>query len=212
MVNVAILDDYANAARALADWTPVARQAQIQVFTQHLSDREMIAALQPFEIVCTLRERSRFSGETLAQLPNLKVIIVTDGHVSTVDNEAATARGILVCEGRAPDDMPAAPNSTAEFAWALMLAIMRHIPEESQRLRGGEWQHSLGDALAGRTLGIVVWARSASAWPTTRTRSTCRFSPGVKICPMRPPGRLAPDASRSGPCSRTAILSVSIMC
>ncbi len=155
MMNVAILDDYANAALSLADWAPVARQAKIQVFTQHLSDREMIAALQPFEIVCTLRERARFSRETLAQLPNLKVIIVTDGHVSTIDNEAAADRGILVCEGKALDGMPAAPNSTPEFAWALMLATMRHIPEESQRLREGKWQRSLGDALAGRTLGIV---------------------------------------------------------
>ena len=108
MVSVAILDDYANAALTLADWAPVARQAKIQVFTRHLLDQQMIAALQPFEIVCTLRERSRLSKELPAQLPNLKMIIVTDAHVSTIDTEAATARGILVCEGKAPDDMPAA--------------------------------------------------------------------------------------------------------
>ncbi len=155
MVNVAIVDDYADAALSLADWSPVARQAKIQVFTRHLAENELIAALQPFEIVCTLRERSRLSRETLARLPNLKVIIVTDAHVGTIDNEAATARGILVCEGRAPDDMPSAPTSTAEFAWALMLATVRHIPEESQRLLRGDWQHTLGYSLAGRTLGIV---------------------------------------------------------
>jgi phosphoglycerate dehydrogenase-like enzyme len=155
MVSIAILDDYANVALSLADWAPVARQAKIEVFTQHLPDQEKVAALQPFEIVCTLRERSHFSSQTLAQLPNLKMIVVTDAHVSTIDTAAATARGILVCEGKAPDDMPSAPTSTAEFAWGLVLATVRHIPEESQRLRAGEWQHSLGYALAGRTLGIV---------------------------------------------------------
>ncbi len=70
------LDDYADAALSLADWAQVAGQAKIQVFTRHLSENELIAALQPFEIVCTLRERSRLSRETLARLPNLKVIIV----------------------------------------------------------------------------------------------------------------------------------------
>jgi phosphoglycerate dehydrogenase-like enzyme len=155
MASVAILDDYANAALTLADWAAVARQAKIRVFTRHLPDEEMIAALQPFEIVCTLRERSRLSRELLAQLPNLKMIIVTDNHVSTIDHEAATARGILICEGKAPQDMPAAPTSTAEFAWALMLATVRHIPEESERLRRGEWQHTLGYTLSGHTLGIV---------------------------------------------------------
>jgi phosphoglycerate dehydrogenase-like enzyme len=159
MMNVAILDDYANAALRLADWTPVAQHAKIQIFTRHLPDREMIAALQPFEIVCTLRERSCFSAETFAQLPNLKMIVVTDGHVTTIDNDAAAARGILVCEGKAPDDMSSAPSSIGEFAWALMLAAVRHIPEESQRLRRGEWQHSLGYALAGHTLGIVGLGR-----------------------------------------------------
>ncbi len=155
MVSIAIIDDYAGAALTLADWRPVAQHAKIQIFTLHLPEREMIAALQPFEIICTLRERSRFSRETLAQLPNLRMIIVTDAHVSTIDNEAATARGILVCEGKAPDDMLAAPTSTAEFAWALMLATVRQIPEEAQRLLRGEWQHSLGYALAGHTLGIL---------------------------------------------------------
>jgi len=155
MVNVAILDDYANAALRLTDWSSISQRATIQVFTHHLSDNEMISALQPFEVVCTLRERSRISGEILEQLPNLKVIIVTDNHVSTIDNEAAAARGVLICEGKAPDDMPAAPTSTSEFAWALMLATLRHIPAEARRLRIGEWQHSLGYALAGRTLGIV---------------------------------------------------------
>ena len=92
MVNVAILDDYANAALRLADWSPISQRAKIQVFTHHLSDNEMISVLRPFEVVCTLRERCRMSGEILEQLPNLKVIVVTDGHVSTIDNEAWLTR------------------------------------------------------------------------------------------------------------------------
>lgn len=155
MVSIAILDDYAEAALRLADWSPVARQAKIQAFTQHMTEQDMVTALEPFEIICTLRERSRFSKETLARLPNLKMLVVTDAHVTTIDNEAAAARGILVCEGKAPDDLPAAPTSTAEFAWALMLATVRNVPEEAQRLLRGQWQNSMGYALAGRTMGIL---------------------------------------------------------
>ncbi len=155
MVSVAILDDYADAALILADWAPVARQASVKVFTRHLPEREIVAALQPFEVLCTLRERCSLSAATLAGLPNLKMIVVTDPRVGTIDQEAATAHRILVCEGKAPDAMPAAPSATAEFAWGLLLATVRHITEESQRLQRGEWQHSLGYVVAGRTLGIV---------------------------------------------------------
>jgi phosphoglycerate dehydrogenase-like enzyme len=159
MVRVAILDDFAHAALALADWTAVSRQAEIQVFYEHLPASEAIETLQPFEIICTVRERSHFSADTLAQLPNLKMIVVTDSHVTTIDNDAAGARGIIVSEGKAPDGMAAAPSSTPEFAWGLLLATVRHIPEEAHRLRQGKWQHSLGDVLAGRTLGVVGLGR-----------------------------------------------------
>ncbi|MEJ0028555.1 MAG: D-2-hydroxyacid dehydrogenase family protein [Rhizomicrobium sp.] len=155
MVNVAILDDYADAALRLADWSPVERLASVRVFNRHLSDDEIVDALQPFDVLCTVRERARLSKSILDRLPNLKAIVVTDAHVRTIDEAAAADRGVVVIDGAAPDDLPSAPTSTAEFAWGLLLATVRNIPAEAERLRRGDWQHSLGVAVAGRTLGLV---------------------------------------------------------
>ncbi len=155
MTNVAILDDYADAAIRLADWSQVEKLATVRVFTTHLSDDEAVAALQPYDVICTVRERARLSKAVLDRLPNLKAIIVTDSHVRSIDQIAAADRGIAVIEGAAPDDLPAAPTSTAEFAWGLLLATVRNIPAEAARLRRGDWQQSLGVAVAGRTLGLV---------------------------------------------------------
>ena len=52
-VNVAILDDYQNAALQMADWSPLVGRATITVFNDHLDDPDAMAArLTPFEVVC----------------------------------------------------------------------------------------------------------------------------------------------------------------
>ena len=155
MTKIAILNDYANAALTLADWASVKEKADICVFDRHLSDDEMVAVLQPFEVICTLRERIKLTKATFDQLPNLKAIVVTDTHVRTIDYGAALARGIKVLEARAPADMPSAPSSTSEFVWGLILATLRHIPQEASRLRNNRWQSTLGQPLAGKTIGLV---------------------------------------------------------
>jgi phosphoglycerate dehydrogenase-like enzyme len=155
MTKIAVLNDYANAALTLADWSSVKEKAEVQVFDHHLSDDEMVSALQPFEVICTLRERVRLTKAALEQLPKLKAIVVTDAHVSTIDYGAAEARGIKILEARASADMPTAPSSTSEFVWGLILGTLRHIPQEASRLREGHWQRTLGQPLAGKTIGLV---------------------------------------------------------
>ena len=154
-MKIAILDDYASAALTLADWSPVTRQAEVHVFNRHLSDAELVSALEPFEVLCTLRERTSLPAQVLDRLPHLKAIVVTDARVRTIDYAAAARNGVVILEGKAPADLPSAPAATAEFAWGLILATVRHIPAEAQRLREGSWQRSLGMPLEGKTLGIV---------------------------------------------------------
>lgn len=155
MTKIAILDDYANAALMLADWSSVKAKAEIHVFDHHLSDDEMVSVLQPFEVLCTLRERVHLTKAILDQLPNLKAIVVTDSHVRTIDYGVALARGLKILEARAPADMPQAPSSTSEFVWGLILATLRHIPQEASRLKNDHWQRTLGQPLAGKTIGLV---------------------------------------------------------
>jgi phosphoglycerate dehydrogenase-like enzyme len=158
-VKIAILDDYANAALTLADWSPVTRQAEVHVFNRHLSDEEIVSALAPFDVICTLRERTSLPARVLDSLPNLKAIVVTDARVRVIDYAAAARNRVVILEGEAPADLPSAPAATAEFAWGLLLATVRHIANEGHRLREGSWQKTLGTPLEGRTLGIVGLGR-----------------------------------------------------
>jgi len=53
------------------------------------------------------------------------------------------------------------PVSTAELTWGLILAAARNLVGEVERARAGQWQGSVGYALAGKRLGLLGFGRIA---------------------------------------------------
>lgn len=150
MIRVAVLDDYQGVALKLADWAPLAKRAQVDVFNDHLSEpAEVVRRLRPYDVVCVMRERTPLRRELLEQLPNLKLIASTGPRNASIDLKAAAERGVQV----AHTGYTSSP--TVELTWALILASARHITQENMSLRTGGWQHTLGDDLANQTLGLI---------------------------------------------------------
>lgn len=155
MHRCAILDDYQNAALSMADWSPLDGEVAIEVFTDHLVDRDALAArLEDFSIVVLIRERTPFDRALIERLPNLQLLVTTGMVNASIDMEAAKAAGVVVC------GTPAAHGTTSELTWGLILALLRHIPQENAAFRaGGPWQSTVGDTLSGKRLGIVGLGR-----------------------------------------------------
>ena len=149
-MKVAILDDYQNAALGMADWSSVAGRAEIAVFNDHVADPEaLIERLTPFDVICVMRERTPLSREIIERLPQLKLIASTARRNASIDMAAAEERGIRVT-GTGYRSTP-----TVEMTWALILASARHIVRESNSVRRGGWQTSIGRELSGTTLGVL---------------------------------------------------------
>ena len=156
-INIAVLDDYQGIAMSLADWSAVSDRANITVFRDHLADEEAVAErLAPFDVVCIMRERTPMSGSLLRRLPNLKLIASTAPRNAAIDLVAAAERGVAVAHTGYFSE------PTIELTWALILASARHISSEEASVRAGGWQHTLGDDLAGKTLGILGLGRVGS--------------------------------------------------
>jgi D-3-phosphoglycerate dehydrogenase len=73
-----------------------------------------------------------------------------------IDLEACTRHGVLLCTSLHPGQPSYA---TAELTWGLIIAAMRHIPQEVAALKAGRWQSTVGMGLRGRTLGIFGYGR-----------------------------------------------------
>ena len=158
---IAVLDDYQDVALSLADWSVLDTRATITVFNDHLADSDaVVERLQPFDIVCVMRERTAMTRTIIERLPKLRMIASTGTRNASIDLKAAEDRGVRVVH----TGYTSAP--TIELTWALILGSARHLVAENTSLRGGGWQQSVGDDMAGRTLvsatSAVRWHRSAT--------------------------------------------------
>ena len=147
---IAVLDDYQNAALESADWSVLRDRADITVFQDHLADQDaVIERLLPFDVVCVMRERTPLPRKVIERLPNLKLIASTGSVNASIDVAVAGDRGIAVVHTGYRSD------PTVEFTWALILACARHIVTESNSVRSGGWQQTMGVDLRGKTLGVL---------------------------------------------------------
>ena len=165
-MRVAILDDYQRVGLASTDWSAVRKLAEIDVFTEHIARTEaLVGALEPFDVIVAMRERTYFDASRLSQLQRLRLLVTTGMSNSSIDLAAAASRGVTVC------GTGGSATSTAELTWGLILALARHIPEEDQRMKmagraggaalgaGAGWQRTIGTDLHGKRLGLVGLGR-----------------------------------------------------
>src|SRR5579885_340014 len=160
MLKVAILDDYVRIALQSADWPVLRGKAEITVFDRHLTQDEAAAALKPFDVLCTVRERMSLPRSLFERLPNLKMVTIIGMSLPKLDMAAATDHGVIVAHSNFSNPLYAnIVNGTPELTWGLMIATVRNMSVEDRRMRAGGWQSTVGIILAGRTLGLLGLGR-----------------------------------------------------
>jgi phosphoglycerate dehydrogenase-like enzyme len=157
---IAILDDYLNCALTVADWSVLGDRAEIVVFDKPFRDARAAAeALQSFDVISTMRERTPIPRELIEALPGLRLITMTGARNPTLDVRAAADNGIPVVNTGGGG---AGAYATVELAWGLIISLARRIPEHCAAMREGRWQQHLAYSLNGRTLGLAGLGRLGS--------------------------------------------------
>jgi phosphoglycerate dehydrogenase-like enzyme len=153
---VAILDDYQDVAHEMADWDSL--NVEVAVFNRPFSEPgEVVSALAGFDVVVAMRERTAFPAQVLQSLTGLALLISTGPAVNAaIDLDAAHKHGITVCY------TGYSSTPTVELTWALILAAARNLAVESDSMRNGGWQRSVGVGLAGKTLALLGLGRIGS--------------------------------------------------
>lgn len=120
-----------------------------------LSPDELASTIGEYDGI-VIRSGVTITADTLANPGRLSVIARAGVGVDNVDLDAARARGILVLNTPEANTI-----STAEHAFAMLLAMHRKIPDAHQHVKSGQWRRAAfqGSQLAGRTLGIVGLGR-----------------------------------------------------
>lgn len=149
-VQIAVLDDWQDVARGVVDWSVLEPIGQVTFIHDYPADTDNLAQrLAGFEVICVMRERTRFDEALLRRLPRLKLLVTGGMRNAALDLKAAAALGIQV------SGTDSYKHAAPELTWALIMAATRNLVAEANALRAGQWQQGLGGDLHGKTLAIL---------------------------------------------------------
>lgn len=123
-----------------------------------LSEDELVAIIGEYDALL-VRSQTRVTARILEAGTKLKVVGRAGVGVDNIDLEAATKRGVIVIN--APDGNTI---TTCEHAFAMMMALCRHIPQAHMKTVQGVWDRKtfLGVELRNKTLGVIGMGRIGS--------------------------------------------------
>jgi len=150
-IRVVIADKLGDAGIALLASSP-----EIHVVNLAGKTREELDAALTTATALIVRSETKVTAEMIAGAPNLKVVARAGIGVDTIDVAAATKRGIAVMNAPGANTV-----SAAEHAIALLLSLLRHIPDAAESMKHGGWDRKRfeGSELRGKTLGVVGMGR-----------------------------------------------------
>ncbi|MFJ2710670.1 D-2-hydroxyacid dehydrogenase family protein [Pseudomonas sp. NPDC087346] len=149
-VQIAVIDDWQDVARDVVDWSVLESIGEVTFVHDYPADNATMAErLARFEVICVMRERTRFDEDLLKRLPKLKLLVTGGMRNAALDIPAATKLGIKV------SGTDSYKHAAPELTWALIMAATRNLVNEANALRAGKWQQGLGGDLHGKTLAIL---------------------------------------------------------
>ena len=150
MIKVAVLDDYQNIFKEIVDIEKFKDKYNFKIFNEAFNDEnEAIVALEEFEALFIMRERTPITKTLLDNLPKLKYIMTSGMRNNSIDLEVTKKRGIVVCGTEINS------NPTAEITWALILGLLRNAKQEIDNMFQGYWQNTIGFELKGKRIGLI---------------------------------------------------------
>ncbi|PIF53099.1 lactate dehydrogenase-like 2-hydroxyacid dehydrogenase [Pseudomonas sp. 29] len=149
-VQIAVIDDWQDVARDVVDWSVLDGLGEVTFEHDYPADNATLAErLGRYQVICVMRERTRFDEDLLKRLPHLKLLVTGGMRNAALDMQAAARLGIKVC------GTDSYKHAAPELTWALIMAATRNLVNEANALRAGHWQQGLGGDLHGKTLGIL---------------------------------------------------------
>jgi D-lactate dehydrogenase len=157
MFKIAVFDVDADEQTTLANAFDKEKIFDVVYYPKPL-DRELSAKLPEIEGIAIFL-RPVITSEILDLLPRLKIICTMSTGFDHIDLDACRYHKIAVCNVPSYGD-----NTVAEYAFGLMLALMRKLKPTFDRAERGVFSRTglMGRDLKGKTLGLIGVGRIGS--------------------------------------------------
>ena len=160
-MKIAVIHDYANALRGTRAFGKLSGHEVIVHSEAYTDPARVVEQITGCDAVLLTQQRVRMTRQIIERLPGLKFISQTGRNVYHLDIAACTEHGIVVSAGGGEGGTPY--STTAELAWGLIIASLRQLPYEVERLKQGHWHSTVGTRLYGKTLGVYAFGHIGAA-------------------------------------------------
>lgn len=159
-MKISVIHDYADVLRTTRAFPRLQGHEVIIHNDAYTDPARVVEQVRGCDALLLTQQRVPITRRIVEQLPQLKFISQTGRNVSHLDVAACTDHGVLISAGG--HDSASPYTATGELAWALILAALRHLPYEVERLKHGHWHSTVGTRLYGHTLGIYAFGHIGS--------------------------------------------------
>ena len=151
-VTIVVPDDFPPVVAGSNVELPLRALGDVTIYSERGADQEdeLARRVGDAEVVVNIRSHARFTRKVLDACPRLRLISIWGTGTDHIDLAACKARRITVTNTPGVN-----ANSVAEHTMALMLAVMRHVPQNDAEMRAGKWPRTKLTQLEGKTLGLV---------------------------------------------------------
>jgi D-3-phosphoglycerate dehydrogenase len=148
------------------DYSPKAREILEsfgQVTEQRMSRPELLESIDEYDAVI-VRLDYAIDEAVLEQTTNLEAVATATTGLNHVDTKAANEREVEVICLKGEREFLDSIYATAEHTWALLLALIRNLPDAATHVEDGGWNRDQfkGHELHDQTLGILGYGRLGS--------------------------------------------------
>jgi D-3-phosphoglycerate dehydrogenase len=161
-MKIAVIHDYADVFRSTRAYSRLQEHEVIIHTEAYTEPARVIGQAAGCEALLLTQQRVPLTRQIIERLPGLRFISQTGRNTNHLDVPACTQHGIVVSAGGGGGG--GSPYSTtAELTWGLILASLRHLPYEVERLKQGHWHSTVGTRLFGHTLGVYAFGHIGAA-------------------------------------------------
>ena len=125
-----------------------------------LNRSELLSRLLDYDVLI-VRLAHQIDREVIDAGCRLKAIVTATTGLDHIDVDYAQSRGVAVLSLKGETEFLRTVSATAEHTWALLLALLRHIPQAFSAVQAGGWDRDAfrGHQLDGKRLGIIGLGR-----------------------------------------------------
>jgi D-3-phosphoglycerate dehydrogenase / 2-oxoglutarate reductase len=163
IMKIAVIHDYADVLRGTGAY-PRLKDHEVTIHTNAYTDpARVIEQVAGCDALLLTQQRVPLTRQTIERLPSLRFISQTGRNTNHLDISACTQHGIVVSAGGSSGGGRTPYSTTAELTWGMILASLRHLPYEVERLKQGHWHSTVGERLFGRILGVYAFGHIGAA-------------------------------------------------